>query len=119
MEFSELCVGVGKNFYLLSPTLLIAFQTGGKCGATYIDRNLHRLMARRFGSSFNDIAFDLKGPGSRFMQSFEVVKRDFGYSDDDSVKEIGPINLRLEDSEHYDSDERMVKLTKCVNPYIW
>ena len=50
------------------------------------------------------------------MQSFEVIKRDFGYSDDDTVKEIGPINLRLEDSEYYDSDERMVKLTKYVNP---
>lgn len=48
------------------------------------------------------------------MQSFEVIKRDFGYSDDDSIKEIGPINLRLEDSDHYDAEERMVKLTKYV-----
>lgn len=50
------------------------------------------------------------------MQSFEGIKRDFGYSDDETVKEIGPINLRLEDSEYYDSDERMVNLTKCVSP---
>lgn len=48
------------------------------------------------------------------MQSFEVIKRDFGYSDDDTVKEIGPINLRLEESDYYDADERMVKLTKYV-----
>ncbi|MCJ1265191.1 hypothetical protein MMC22_005066 [Lobaria immixta] len=95
MEFSELCVGVG-----------------GKCGATYIDRNLHQLMSRRFGSSFNDLPFEAKGPGSRFMKSFEGIKGDIGYSDDETVKEIGPINLRLEDSEYYDSDYRMVRLTK-------
>ena len=53
------------------------------------------------------------------MQSFEVIKRDFGYSDDETVKEIGPINLHLEDPEYYNSDERMVKLTKCVSPFRW
>lgn len=73
-------------------------------------------MENRFGSSFVNVPFENKGPGSRFMQSFEIFKRDFGYSDDDTVKELGPINLRLEDSEYYDSDERMVKLTKYVKP---
>lgn len=73
-------------------------------------------MEKRFGSSFINIPFENKGPGSRFMRSFETFKRDFGDSDDDGVKEIGPINLGLEDSDDYDSDERMVKLTKFVKP---
>ncbi len=46
------------------------------------------------------------------MRSFEIIKRDFGDLDDNNEMEIGPINLGLEDSEYYESDERMVKLKK-------
>ncbi|KAH8587066.1 Hsp70 family protein-like protein [Bisporella sp. PMI_857] len=94
LEFDELHVGIG-----------------GKCGATYIDRNLHTLLSERFGPSFDDLPFAQKGPGSRFMIAFETYKRDFGLSDDRDVREIGPIKLELPDSEHYDEEERMVKLT--------
>ncbi|CZR67409.1 related to hsp70 protein [Phialocephala subalpina] len=94
LEFDELHIGVG-----------------GKCGSTYIDRNLHTLLSKRFGSSFDNIAFAQKGPGSRFMISFEKHKRDFGRNDDRDILEIGPIRLEVPDSEHYDEVERMVKLT--------
>jgi len=85
---------------------------GGKCGATYIDRNLHDLMSKRFGNSFDKLAPARRGPGSRFMQSFESVKRDFGATSDDRMKEIGPLKLNSSNSYHYDEDEGMVKLSK-------
>jgi hypothetical protein len=45
------------------------------------------------------------------MISFEKHKRDFGLSDDRDIREIGPIRLDIPDSEYYDEEERMVKLT--------
>lgn len=117
MDFDELLIGVGKTLeHLCHPALgnidLTFFcTTGGKCGSTYIDRNLHTLLSKRFGSNFDDLPFAQKGPGSRFMMSFEKCKRDFGLSDDKDTQEVGPIRLNLPDSEHYDEDERMVKLT--------
>ena len=87
------------------------YFVGGKCGSTYIDRNLHTLLSERFGSRFKDLAFAQKGPGSKFMMSFEKYKRDFGLNDDRDIREIGPIRLDVPDSVHFDEDERMVKLT--------
>lgn len=85
---------------------------GGKCGSTYVDRNLHSLLSSWFGSSFDDLPFAQKGPGSNFMASFETYKKSFGLSDDKYTREIGPIRLSLLlESEHYDEDERLVKLT--------
>ena len=84
---------------------------GGKCGATYIDRNLHSLLSKRFGSSFDDLPFAQKGPGSRFMSSFERCKQKFGLSDDRDTQYIGPIRLDVPDSEYFDELERFVKLT--------
>lgn len=45
------------------------------------------------------------------MISFEKCKRDFGLSDDRDTQEVGPIRLEVPDSEHYDEEERMVRLT--------
>jgi hypothetical protein len=85
---------------------------GGKCGATYIDRNLHELMSRRFGDLFNQLPPAKRGPGSQFMSSFELIKRDFGAKDDDRLKEVGPLKLNSSNPLHYDEDEGMVKLSK-------
>ncbi|KAK3070302.1 hypothetical protein LTR53_010703 [Teratosphaeriaceae sp. CCFEE 6253] len=96
LEFEELCVGIG-----------------GKCGATYIDRNLHELMRQRFGSAFDEIEMRRKGPGSRFMNAFESVKRGFGAQGDSLVKEIGPLNMKgVGSSQYYDDEEGMVRLTR-------
>ncbi|KAF7866851.1 hypothetical protein EAF04_005692 [Stromatinia cepivora] len=92
--FDELCVGIG-----------------GKCGATYIDRNLHSLLSKRFGSAFDDLPFSQKGPGSRFMTAFEILKRDFGRNDEREVGELGPLNLAFPESDHYDEEDRLVLLT--------
>lgn len=52
-------------------------QTAGKCGGTYVDRNFHRLLARRFGNAFTSLDTEQIGPGSAFMDRFEGVKKDF------------------------------------------
>jgi hypothetical protein len=51
--------------------------SGGKCGATALDRNLHALLARRFRHHFTNLPIARRGPGSRMMRDFEVAKRGF------------------------------------------
>ena len=46
------------------------------------------------------------------MQSFEIVKRDFGSSDEYRVKDIGPIRLNCVNPDYYDEDEGMVHLSE-------
>jgi len=60
LKLEEACVGVG-----------------GKCGGTYIDRNLYELLERRFGKAFTSLPPDRNGPGSPFMQQFESKKKSF------------------------------------------
>lgn len=94
--FEELCVG-----------------NGGKCGSTSIDRNLEQLMRERFGMAYDEIDMRRKGPGSRFMSSWESVKLSFGDTSDDRVQEIGPLNMRnVPESPWYNAVESMVLLTR-------
>ncbi|EGC45690.1 conserved hypothetical protein [Histoplasma capsulatum var. duboisii H88] len=51
--------------------------TSAKCGATTIDRELHRLMASRYGAAFSDLPFKETGHGSLFMTDFEAAKKCF------------------------------------------
>jgi hypothetical protein len=90
---------------------LLSQFIGGKCGSTYIDRNFQAFLSQRFGSSFDDLPFAQKGPGSKLMLSFERKKKDFGLNDDDEELEIGPIRLDIPDSDYYDAYELAVKLT--------
>ncbi|KAK0103678.1 hypothetical protein ONS95_005688 [Cadophora gregata] len=94
LEFDELYVGVG-----------------GKCGSTYIDRNLHAFLSKRFGRAFDEVPDAQKGPGSKFMTCFEMYKRDFGRNEEQDVVELSPLRLETEDSFFYDEEERMVTLT--------
>jgi hypothetical protein len=68
-------------------------------------------MSKRFGKNFEDLPLSQKGPGSRFMTSFETQKKSFGLSDDREDREIGPIRLDIPGSEYFDEDERLVILT--------
>ncbi|RAL13363.1 Hsp70 family protein [Aspergillus homomorphus CBS 101889] len=86
---------------------------GGKCGSTAIDRNFYKLMLHRFGSAFQDLPASAKGPGSNFMNRFEIIKRDFGTSCDFDVFEL-PLNMIPPSgvsSKDFDADERLVKIT--------
>ncbi|RSL72961.1 hypothetical protein CEP53_000914 [Fusarium sp. AF-6] len=60
LKLRELCVG-----------------GGGKCGGTFVDRNFHDFMKKRFGKAFKSLGPEMTGPGSRFMDHFEMAKRDF------------------------------------------
>jgi tRNA A37 threonylcarbamoyltransferase TsaD len=51
--------------------------SGGKCGGTFVDRNLYALMTKRFGTAFTSLDPEQNGPGSQFMDTFEHKKRDF------------------------------------------
>jgi hypothetical protein len=72
-------------------------------------------MHERFGDAFDAVEMRRKGQGSHFMISWERVKRDFGTSNDAQMYEIGPLVLKGDHrSSHYDEEEGMVYLTKCV-----
>lgn len=86
--------------------------TGGKCGSTYIDRNFESLLTARFGSDYTSLLPALKGPGSQLMQNFEVHKKRFGENEDEDVMEVGPIEMNLPDSDFYDSEECLIKLSE-------
>jgi hypothetical protein len=46
------------------------------------------------------------------MRSFETAKRDFGRNDDDDdIRELEDLKLDIPDSEFYDEEEQIVKLT--------
>jgi hypothetical protein len=61
---------------------------------------------------FDTLPFSKKGPGSKFMISFETAKRDFGRNDDDDdIRELTDLKLDIPDSEFYDEEEQLVKLT--------
>lgn len=95
IEFDEICVGAG-----------------GKCGSTYIDRNFHKLMLKRFGPAFQNAPAKQKAPSSNFMISFEKAKQSFGSSENDSF-DILPIKMRdVENPDYYDKDESTVKLSR-------
>ncbi|KAH7012995.1 hsp70-like protein [Ilyonectria destructans] len=78
LKLREICVGVG-----------------GKCGGTFVDRNLYKLMAERFGTAFTSRGKEQTGPGSQFMTSFEGQKKDF--KSDNSSKKIYRLYLPMPD----------------------
>lgn len=67
-------------------------------------------MTKRFGTSFTKLDAKKVGPGSKFMQSFDRVKRDFpkGF---DKEKGIGPLKLNSRNPAHYDHDDGTIKLS--------
>ncbi|KAK9554850.1 hypothetical protein V6Z77_006137 [Aspergillus fumigatus] len=97
LKFEELCTG-----------------TGGKCGSTAVDRNFYKLMSDRFGDAFDRLPRKRKSPGSEFMRKFEIIKRDFGNSDEDTTFEL-PLNMTVDnpDPEFFDEEERLVLISSA------
>lgn len=87
-------------------------MTGGKCGSTTIDRNLHALLEKRFGRAFVDLPLKRKGMGSRLMRDFEGAKRDFGFSDTSKTYRFHLPMEGVQDSNWYDEDDEEVLLTR-------
>ncbi|KEF59307.1 uncharacterized protein A1O9_04151 [Exophiala aquamarina CBS 119918] len=90
---------------------------GGKCGATWIDRNLHKLMQERFATAFTSLPSTKTGAQSIFMETFEGIKRDFnGNNGEERVYELPLKMKRLDEddpemAEIYDFEEDLVRIT--------
>jgi hypothetical protein len=97
LKFEKLCTGIG-----------------GKCGSTAVDRNFYKLMSDRFGHAFDNLLTKRKSPGSDFMKKFEIIKRDFGTSDEDTTFEL-PLNMTVAnpDPEFFDEEERLVLISSA------
>jgi molecular chaperone DnaK (HSP70) len=105
------------TYKILSTVPKLTFEelvegAGGKCGSTYIDRQFHAWMSNIFGGSFDNLKFEKKGPGSRFMKAFESAKKDFGTSDDlDQVYELDLVMNGVGQSDYYNDEESVVTIT--------
>ncbi|KAK2875390.1 hypothetical protein FQN49_001639 [Arthroderma sp. PD_2] len=82
LSFEELCTGAGA-----------------KCGSTTIDRKFYELMQERFGAAFRCLPLKTKGPGSNFMEAFEQIKQDFGYSEKGTGNYELPLDISLSDPD--------------------
>ncbi|EPS39914.1 hypothetical protein H072_6309 [Dactylellina haptotyla CBS 200.50] len=91
----------------------ICAGAGGKCGSTYIDRNFHKLMVERFGSSFQNVLPKRKAPGSKLMRSFEKAKQSFGSFESDEFLIESPVMDGVNRPEYYDEEESTIKLSKA------
>lgn len=60
---------------------LLTETTRGKSGSTFIDCNFHAWLEKIFGDSFRKLPTSKTGPGSRFMNEWEVVKKTFNGRD--------------------------------------
>ncbi|OJJ97569.1 hypothetical protein ASPACDRAFT_1890175 [Aspergillus aculeatus ATCC 16872] len=106
----------GGSITKVAPTLKfkeLLTGVGGKCGSTSIDRNFHKFMSHRFGDAFDRLPMSTKGPGSAFMDKFEIIKKDFGSSTSYDIFAL-PLNMKLPHTtspEYFDVEERLVQLT--------
>jgi hypothetical protein len=70
-------------------------------------------MSDRFGDAFDNLPSKRKSPGSEFMKRFEIIKRDFGNSDEETTFEL-PLNMTVAnpDPEFFDEEERLVLISR-------
>ncbi|KAK1674777.1 hypothetical protein BDP55DRAFT_694516 [Colletotrichum godetiae] len=100
LRLKELCVG-----------------NGGKCGGTYVDRNLHELLAKQFGTAFTCLPYTQTGPGSEFADQFEDKKKEFSVQT--ASRRPMRLSLRMEGlagmprlADYYDQGLSKVLLTR-------
>lgn len=95
---------------------------GAKAGGTSVDRSLHEFMHHCFGIAFESLPVEKVGAGSKFMEAFEILKRQFtGDFDEDTRYELPLKMCKLDKTDgrvtnHYDFDEDTVMLTGYVHP---
>ena len=68
-------------------------------------------MIEKFGDDYQSIPVMRRGPGSKFMTSFESAKRNFRGTTHDKAAEVGPLNMNVV-SPLYDEDEMAVKVSR-------
>lgn len=69
-------------------------------------------MEKTFGDAYKDLAWEKRGPSSRLMREFEVIKRDFGKPHGGDYYELEFIMQDVPDCDHYDSDEGIVNISQ-------
>ncbi|KAE9368265.1 actin-like ATPase domain-containing protein [Stipitochalara longipes BDJ] len=95
LKFRELCLGMG-----------------GKCGSTAIDRNFIKWMEKKFGHHYTSLPLEKRRLGSKAMVEFERQKRNFRAAEGQSSFEIENMDMDAPDSDIFDSDEGIVKLSR-------
>lgn len=98
---------------LVTGLRLNLFYVGGKCGSTYIDRNFNQWMSREFGDAYTSLSIKRRGPGSKFMRSFEHAKKSFGSPE--MIRptiEIEDLHMNAPSSRRYDPEEGIVIITR-------
>ncbi len=72
-------------------------------------------MERTFGEAYTSLPLRIRGPGSRFMKSFEDAKKTFGREEADTpIIDIGYLDMKTTITNFYDAAERRVILPRCV-----
>ena len=92
-------------------------QTGRKIGGTMVDREIHKLLSRRFGAAFDSLGQDQVGQGSKLMQDFEWNKRIYG-NENAKLKDLRLFLRGTPDSVHYDSVEGGIILTEYAEALL-
>ncbi|KAJ9641155.1 hypothetical protein H2204_002833 [Knufia peltigerae] len=94
-----------------------AVGEGAKAGGTSVDRSLHEFMHHCFGIAFESLPVEKVGAGSKFMEAFEILKRQFTGDFDEYTRYELPLKMcKLDKTDgrvtnHYDFDEDTVMLT--------
>ena len=84
LRMEEAIPGIGK-IIPNTVTSKLSHCVGGKYGSTTIDRCLYELLETEFGSNFTELPYSKIGPGSKFMEDWEVVKMNFDEGNPDEV----------------------------------
>ncbi|OTA02216.1 hypothetical protein A9Z42_0025540 [Trichoderma parareesei] len=95
----------------------IAVGAAGKCGGTFVDRNLYRLLSQRFGDAFTSLDTQQIGPGSLFMDQFELKKKDFSMQTPSKrahrlVLHMPQLQLTMKTAKYYEKRSSSILLTQ-------
>jgi hypothetical protein len=72
-------------------------------------------MTKKFGAAYTSVSKQYRGPGSKFMRSFESAKRNYSGPSDTKIIEIDTLNMPdAPNSQHYDKQELVIRLTGYV-----
>jgi hypothetical protein len=77
-----------------------------------VDLNFERWLNTTFGHNYSSVPMRKRGQGSKFLDSFENVKRGFTAVDNRRYFEIGPIVMDVSDSIHYDDEVWTIKISR-------
>lgn len=102
------------NIVQTSPSLMfdeVVVGQGAKCGSTFIDRNFHFLMVKRFGAAYEDVPLHRRG---LLLAAWDRVKRSYRYDSLNQApeEELGPIQMiGVDKPDWYDARDGSVILT--------